>query len=108
QILDAGCESVFASPTDKSSISDTLSQTPLNVFRGNRRPNRKAQELLRGMEIENNIRNPRPFRSIMDGGLKSFAGVLQVFDIPGGHAPTSEIGNKPEFGFITTPFPQRA
>ncbi|KAI0328107.1 ThiJ/PfpI family protein [Cubamyces sp. BRFM 1775] len=99
QILDAGYEVVFASPTGKSPSVDPLSESLL-VYFGNWWSKRKDQELLKRMEIENNIRSPRPFGSITDEELKSFAGVF----IPGGHAPISDLGNNPDLGRILLHF----
>ncbi|KAI0637358.1 ThiJ/PfpI family protein [Trametes polyzona] len=99
QILDAGYEVVFASPSGKSPSVDPLSESLL-VYFGNWWSMRKDQELFKRMEIENNIRNPRPFASISDEELNSFAGVF----IPGGHAPITDLGHNPELGRILLHF----
>ncbi|CDO74872.1 hypothetical protein BN946_scf185004.g22 [Trametes cinnabarina] len=99
QILDAGYDVVFASPSGKSPSIDPLSESLL-VYFGNWWSKRKDQELIKRMEIENNIRSPRPFSSITDEELKTFDGVF----IPGGHAPISDLGTNPELGRILLHF----
>ncbi|KAH9857703.1 ThiJ/PfpI family protein [Lenzites betulinus] len=98
-ILDAGYDVLFASPSGKSPTVDPLSESLL-VYFGNWWAKRKDQELLNRMEIENNIRNPRPFGSISNEELASFAGVF----IPGGHAPITDLGDNPELGRILLHF----
>lgn len=46
------------------------------------------------MKRENGFSRPRPFGSIDDGELATFAGVF----IPGGHAPVRDLGDDPELG----------
>ncbi|EIW60745.1 ThiJ/PfpI family protein [Trametes versicolor FP-101664 SS1] len=99
QLLDAGYEVVFASPAGKSPSVDPLSESLL-VYFGNWWTKRKDQELIKRMEIENNIRNPRPYGSISDEELQSSAGVF----IPGGHAPITDLGENPELGRILLHF----
>ncbi|KAI0695416.1 ThiJ/PfpI family protein [Cerioporus squamosus] len=99
QILDAGYEVVFASPTGKAPSIDPLSESLL-VYFGKWWEKRKEQGLLRNMEVEANFRSPRPFPSITDEDLKSFNGVF----IPGGHAPISDLGDNPELGRILNHF----
>ncbi|KAI0747660.1 ThiJ/PfpI family protein [Daedaleopsis nitida] len=99
QILDAGYEVVFASPTGKTPSVDPLSESLL-VYFGKWWEKRKDQELLRRTDIEVGFRSPRPFSSISDEELRSFDGVF----IPGGHAPISDLGDNPELGRILCHF----
>ena len=74
---------------------DPLSESLL-VYFGKWWEKRKEQGLLSRDDIEVGLRSPRPFASISDEELNSFAGVF----IPGGHAPISDLGNNPDLGRI--------
>ncbi|KAI0713411.1 ThiJ/PfpI family protein [Earliella scabrosa] len=95
QILGAGYEVVFASPSGNAVSVDPLSESLL-VYFGKWWEKRKEESLLRRVDIEAGVRSPRPFSTITDEELKSFDGVF----IPGGHAPISDLGNNPELGRI--------
>jgi putative intracellular protease/amidase len=46
--------------------------------------------------MENNLLSPRPFASITNEELGTYAGVF----IPGGHAPLTDLGDNAELGRI--------
>lgn len=52
------------------------------------------------MRAENNFGSPRPFASISDEELATFAGVF----VPGGHAPLTDLGDNPDLGRILLHF----
>jgi putative intracellular protease/amidase len=60
----------------------------------------QENELIKKMELENNLLSPRPFKSIGDDELNTFDGVF----IPGGHAPLTDLGDNPELGRILLHF----
>jgi putative intracellular protease/amidase len=60
----------------------------------------QENELIRKMELENNFKSPRPFKTITDEELKSFDGIF----IPGGHAPLTDLGDDAELGRILLHF----
>ena len=60
----------------------------------------RDNKLFEQMKNENNLNNPRPFASISDEELATFSGVF----IPGGHAPLTDLGDKPDLGRILLHF----
>lgn len=66
-----------------------------NFFSKNR-----DNKLFETMKEENNLDSPRPFSSITDQELATFAGVF----IPGGHAPLTDLGDNPDLGRILLHF----
>lgn len=95
QLLDAGFDVTFASPAGKGPNLDPIS-TSLVAYLGNYWSRKKDLQLLDKMKAENNFSSPRPFSSITDDELPTFAGVF----IPGGHAPLSDLGDNPDLGRI--------
>ncbi|KZW03215.1 ThiJ/PfpI family protein [Exidia glandulosa HHB12029] len=104
RLLDAGYEVTFASPQGKQPNIDPLSKSTPLAFLGMWWQKRKEEDLIKKMELENNILAPRPFSSISDQELESFAGVF----IPGGHAPLTDLGADAELGRILAHFHSRA
>ncbi|THG95038.1 hypothetical protein EW026_g6548 [Hermanssonia centrifuga] len=96
QLLDAGYSITFASPTGKGPNIDPLSESTLAAYLGNFFAKNRDKELWEKMRQENNLDSPRPFSSISDQELATFAGVF----VPGGHAPLSDLGDNPDLGRI--------
>lgn len=94
----------FASPNGKSPNVDPLSTSTPLAFLGAWWEKNRENELIKRMEIENNLKSPRPFRSISDEELNTFAGVF----IPGGHAPLTDLGDDAELGRILLHFHKRS
>lgn len=95
KLLDAGYEVTFASPSGRRPNIDPLSES-LVVYFGNWLQKNRDNQLIQRMYAENNLALPRPFPSITDDELESYAGVF----IPGGHAPIRDLGNNPDLGRI--------
>lgn len=95
KLLEAGHEVTFASPKGHEPTADPNSESLL-AFAGNFYERQRENELIERMKRENGFSRPRPFSSISDDELKSFAGVF----IPGGHAPLSDLGDDKELGRI--------
>ncbi|KAI9376024.1 isoprenoid synthase domain-containing protein [Aspergillus egyptiacus] len=95
KLLESGHEVVFASPSGKEPVPDPTSES-LAAFAGNFYERRRENDLLERMKRENGFTHPRPFASITDAELPSFAGVF----IPGGHAPLADLGENAELGRI--------
>lgn len=93
KLLDAGHEVTFASPKGEEPVPDPNSETLL-AFAGNFYERRRETELIERMKRENGFTQPRPFGSISDEELDTFAGVF----IPGGHAPLTDLGADKELG----------
>lgn len=104
RILDAGYAVTFASPQGKQPNIDPLSKSTPLAFLGAWWQKRKEEKLVKQMELENNLLSPRPFRTIPDEELETFAGVF----IPGGHAPLTDLGADAELGRILTHFHTRS
>ncbi len=86
----------FASPTGKGPNIDPLSESTLAAYLGNFFAKNRDKELWEKMRQDNNLDSPRPFSSISDQELATFAGVF----VPGGHAPLSDLGDNPDLGRI--------
>jgi putative intracellular protease/amidase len=95
KLLDAGHEVTFASPKGCEPTTDPNSETLL-AYAGNFYERRREHELIERMKKENGFSTPRPFSSISDAELATFAGIF----IPGGHAPLQDLGSDPELGRI--------
>ncbi|KAH9919429.1 ThiJ/PfpI family protein [Amylocystis lapponica] len=95
KLLDAGYDVTFASPKGGRPSVDPLSESLL-VYFGNWKQKQRESALVQQMESSNNLAAPRPFSSIADGELASFAGVF----VPGGHAPLQDLGTDPDLGRI--------
>ncbi|GKZ32378.1 hypothetical protein AbraIFM66950_001731 [Aspergillus brasiliensis] len=95
KLLSAGHEVTFASPKGLTPKPDPNSESLL-AFAGNFYERQREQELIERMRRENGFSSPRPFASISDEELKSFAAVF----IPGGHAPLVDLGGDKELGRI--------
>lgn len=99
QLLESSYEVTFASPKGQKPVPDPNSESLL-AFAGNFYERRRENELIERMKRENGFDSPRPFRTISDEELSSFAGVF----IPGGHAPLKDLGDDPELGRILSHF----
>lgn len=99
QLLEAGYEVTFSSPKGQKPQPDPNSESLL-AFAGNFYERRRENELIDRMRRENGFDSPRPFKTISDEELESYAGVF----IPGGHAPLKDLGNDPELGRILKHF----
>lgn len=99
KLLDAGHEVTFASPQGNEPTPDPNSESLL-AYAGNFYSRRCESELIERMKRENGLTRPRPFRSINDDELATFAGVF----IPGGHAPLRDLGDDPELGRLLRHF----
>ncbi|OOF95274.1 hypothetical protein ASPCADRAFT_169758 [Aspergillus carbonarius ITEM 5010] len=95
KLLSAGHEITFASPKGQEPAPDPLSESLL-AFAGNFYERRRENELIERMRRENGFSSPRPFASISDDELRTFAAVF----IPGGHAPLTDLGSDKELGRI--------
>lgn len=95
KLLEAGHEVTFASPKGHEPAADPISES-LVAFAGNFYERQRQNELIERMKRENGFSRPRPFSSISDDELTTFAGVF----IPGGHAPLSDLGDDKELGRI--------
>lgn len=93
KLLEAGHEVTFASPKGQEPSVDPSSET-LFAYAGNFYARRQENELMERMKRENGFSRPRPFSSISDDEVGTFAGVF----IPGGHAPLRDLGADPELG----------
>ncbi|EAW12406.1 type 1 glutamine amidotransferase domain-containing protein [Aspergillus clavatus NRRL 1] len=103
KILDAGYEVTFASPKGQEPAPDPNSESLL-AFAGNFYERRRENELIERMKRENGFAKPRPFSTISDGELDSFAGVF----IPGGHAPLKDLGADKELGRVLRHFHEKS
>ncbi|CAI7656035.1 unnamed protein product [Penicillium palitans] len=65
-------------------------------LQGNFYERQREQDLIERMRRENGFSCPRPFSTINDNELATFAGVF----IPGGHAPLQDLGADAELGRI--------
>jgi len=101
KFLDAGHEVTFASPKGQEPTPDPNSES-LFTFAGNFYERRREEELIDRMKRENGFNHPRPFSTISDDELATFAGVF----IPGGHAPLQDLGADSELGRILRYFHQ--
>ncbi|KAJ5168528.1 uncharacterized protein N7482_004122 [Penicillium canariense] len=95
KLLDAGHEVTFASPKGQEPAPDPNSESLL-AYAGNFYERQREQDLIERMRRENGFSRPRPFSTISDDELATFAGVF----IPGGHAPLQDLGADPELGRI--------
>lgn len=95
KLLNAGHEVTFASPKGREPTTDPNSENLL-AYAGNFYERRREHELIEKMKAENGFSRPRPFSSISDDELSTFAGVF----IPGGHAPLQDLGADAELGRI--------
>ncbi|KAI7970817.1 hypothetical protein EIK77_007997 [Talaromyces pinophilus] len=98
-LLESGYEVTFASPKGQKPVPDPNSESLL-AFAGNFYERRRENALIERMKRENGFDSPRPFSTISDDELNSFAGVF----IPGGHAPLQDLGDDPELGRILNHF----
>ncbi|GJE98145.1 class I glutamine amidotransferase-like protein [Phanerochaete sordida] len=96
KLLDNGYSVTFASPQGKGPNIDPLSTSTFAAYLGNWFAKNRDEQLVARMRAENNFDSPRPFHSITNAELASFAGVF----IPGGHAPLTDLGADPELGRI--------
>jgi putative intracellular protease/amidase len=94
----------FASPEGKQPNVDPLSTSTPMAFLGNWWEKKKESELIEQMKLENNLKSPRPFRTITDAELAGFDGVF----VPGGHAPLTDLGDNPELGRILLHFHEKS
>ena len=101
KLLDAGHEVTFASPKGYEPTPDPNSESLL-AYAGNFYERRREQDLMARMKKENGFTQPRPFSSISDEELATFAGIF----IPGGHAPLRDLGADPELGRLLRYFHQ--
>ncbi|KAI2726209.1 hypothetical protein CBS147332_3096 [Penicillium roqueforti] len=101
KILDAGHEVTFASPKGHEPAPDPNSET-LIANAGNFYERQRANDLLERMKCENGFSRPRPFSTISNSELATFAAVF----IPGGHAPLEDLGGDAELGRILRYFHQ--
>ena len=90
----------FASPKGRGPNIDPISQSTFAAYMGNFVAKNRDNKLFEQMKNENNLNNPRPFASISDEELATFSGVF----IPGGHAPLTDLGDKPDLGRILLHF----
>lgn len=95
KLLEAGHEVTFASPKGQEPTADPNSESIL-AYAGNFYERRRETDLMARMKRENGFSRPRPFSTITDDELPSFAGVF----IPGGHAPLRDLGDDAELGRI--------
>jgi putative intracellular protease/amidase len=95
KLLDAGHEVTFASPKGQEPTPDPNSESLL-AYAGNFYERSREQDLIERMKRENGFSRPRPFSTINDDELATFAGVF----IPGGHAPLQDLGSNAELGRI--------
>ncbi|KAJ6102764.1 class I glutamine amidotransferase-like protein [Penicillium sp. IBT 16267x] len=95
KLLEKGHEVTFASPKGQEPTPDPNSVT-LMAYAGNFYERQRETGLLERMKAENGFTRPRPFSSISDDELSTFAGVF----IPGGHAPLKDLGADSELGRI--------
>ncbi|KAF4772461.1 hypothetical protein HAV15_009069 [Penicillium sp. str.  len=95
KLLDAGHEVTFASPKGQEPTSDPNSESLL-AYAGNFNELQREQDLIERMRRENGLTRPRPFSTINDNELATFAGVF----IPGGHVPLQDLGANAELGRI--------
>lgn len=101
KLLDAGHEVTFASPKGQEPTPDPNSESFL-AYAGNFYERKRQHELIERMKRENGFSRPRPFNTISDDELSSFAGVF----IPGGHAPLQDLSADPDLGRILRYFHQ--
>lgn len=94
KLLEAGHEVTFASPTGQEEPTPDPNSETLLAYAGNFYERKRENELIDRMKRENGFSRPRPFGSIDDSELATFAGVF----IPGGHAPVRDLGDDPELG----------
>lgn len=93
KLLEAGHEVTFASPKGQEPGTDPNSESLL-AFAGNFYERQRENELIDCMKRNNGFSRPRPFDTISDDELATFAGVF----IPGGHAPLKDLGADKELG----------
>lgn len=99
KILKAGYEVTFTAPRGREPLPDPISDTLL-AFAGNFIERHIERKLIDRMRRENGFSKPRPFVTINDRELATFAGVF----IPGGHAPLQDLGADRELGRILRHF----
>lgn len=99
RVLDAGHEVTFASPKGNEPTADPNSESLL-AYAGNFYSRRRENALIERMKRENGLCRPRPFSSISDDELATFAAAF----IPGGHAPLRDLGEDPELGRLLRHF----
>ncbi|KAJ5164260.1 ThiJ/PfpI [Penicillium coprophilum] len=95
KILSAGHEVTFASPKGHEPALDPSSQS-LIANAGNFYERQREYDLIDRMKRENGFTSPRPFGTISNDELTTFAAVF----IPGGHAPLQDLGGDAELGRI--------
>ncbi|EKV16376.1 ThiJ/PfpI family protein [Penicillium digitatum] len=95
KILNAGHKVTFASPKGLEPAPDPSSES-LVANAGNIFERQREWDLIERMKRENGFRSPRPFSTIRDDELTTFAAVF----IPGGHSPLQDLGGNAELGRI--------
>ncbi|KAE8153805.1 class I glutamine amidotransferase-like protein [Aspergillus avenaceus] len=103
KVLDSGYEVTFASPKGHEPTPDPNSESLL-AFAGNFYERSRENDLMERMKRENGFSRPRPFSTLSDDELNSFAGVF----IPGGHAPLRDLGDDPDLGRVLRHFHDRS
>ncbi|KAJ5843836.1 uncharacterized protein N7525_001577 [Penicillium rubens] len=99
KILSAGHEVTFASPKGQEPAPDPSSES-LIANAGSFYERQRGNDLIERMKRENGFSSPRPFSTISDDELTTFAAVF----IPGGHAPLKDLGGDAELGRILRHF----
>lgn len=102
KLLESGYEVTFSSPKGLKPEPDPNSESLL-AFAGNFYERQRENELIERMRRENGFSSPRPFGSISDAELDTFAGVF----IPGGHAPLTDLGGDKELGRVLRHFHEK-
>ncbi|KAJ5418071.1 ThiJ/PfpI [Penicillium crustosum] len=103
KILNAGHEVTFASPKGHEPAPDPSSES-LVANAGNFYERQREYNLIKRMKRENGFRTPRPFSTISNNELTTFAAVF----IPGEHAPLRDLATDAELGRILRYFHQES
>ncbi|KAJ5940165.1 ThiJ/PfpI [Penicillium verrucosum] len=101
KILNAGHEVTFASPQGREPAPDPSSES-LVANAGNFYERQREYNLIERMKRENGFSTPRPFNTINNDELTTFAAVF----IPGEHAPLQDLAGNAELGRILRYFHQ--
>jgi Putative intracellular protease/amidase len=101
KILNAGHEVTFASPQGREPAPDPSSES-LVANAGNFYERQREYSLVERMKRDNGFRTPRPFNTISNNELATFAAVF----IPGEHAPLQDLAANAELGRILRYFHQ--
>lgn len=101
KILNAGHEVTFASPQGREPAPDPSSES-LVANAGNFYERQREYNLIERMKRENGFSTPRPFSTISNDELTTFAAVF----IPGEHAPLRDLAANAELGRILRYFHQ--